>query len=52
MDFSDINISEKQARAIALTIFDDIDSFIESHRQEYEAFLKNEETEVRKCQNT
>ena len=52
MDFSDINISEKQARAIALTIFDDIDSFIESYRQEYEAFLKNEETEVRKCQNT
>lgn len=37
-----VNISQKQAHEFAKAIFADINAYIESHRVEYEAFLKDE----------
>lgn len=37
-----VNISQEQAKEFARTIFSDIHAYIESHRAEYEAFLKEE----------
>lgn len=36
-----IELSRKQAKDIAHAILADIDAYIESHREEYEAYLKN-----------
>lgn len=37
-----VKISQSQAKALAQAIFADIEAYIESHRAEYEAFLKEE----------
>lgn len=37
-----VNISQTQAKEFARAILADIDAYIESHRTEYEAFLKEE----------
>lgn len=37
-----INMSQKQATQFAAAIFADIEAYIENHRAEYEAFLKEE----------
>ena len=37
-----VNISQKQAKEFARTIFADIHAYIESHQAEYEAFLQEE----------
>lgn len=37
-----VEISIHQAQEIAKSIYADIDAYIESHRAEYEAFLKQE----------
>lgn len=37
-----MELSIQQAREIAKSIYTDIDAYIENHREEYEAFLKQE----------
>ena len=36
-------ISQKQAHGIALSIYSDIQSYVNAHRAEYEMFLANEQ---------
>lgn len=38
-----IEISKNQAKEFAAVIFDSIASYIETHKEEYEEFLKSEE---------
>lgn len=35
-------LDKRQAKAIALTIFTDIDAYIQAHPEAYQAFLKEE----------
>lgn len=42
MDFTEFNIGKKQAEEFAKAIFADIESYVETHRQEYEKFLQSE----------
>lgn len=42
MSMKAVNISQKQANEFAKAILADINAYIESHREEYEAFLKEE----------
>lgn len=42
MGYSDIIISQRQAREIAQAVINEIEGYIEQHRSEYEAFLKSE----------
>lgn len=44
MDFYEYKIGKKQAEEFAKAIFADIDDFINEHFEEYEEFLKAEET--------
>jgi len=37
-----VNISQEQAKAFASAIFPDIATYIESHREEFEEFLRDE----------
>lgn len=37
-----IRLDKRQAKAIALTIFTDIDAYIQAHPEAYQAFLKEE----------
>ena len=37
-----IKLDKRQAKAIALTIFTDIDAYIQAHPEAYQAFLKEE----------
>lgn len=37
-----IKLDKHQAKAIALTIFADIDAYIQAHPEAYQAFLKEE----------
>ena len=38
-------ISDVQAKEFARTIFADIDNFVREHQEEYDAFLKAEESD-------
>ncbi len=49
MDFDKYIIGENQIREFALSIFADIDDYIQTHEQEFQEFLKNERMEVKKC---
>lgn len=40
-------ISQEQAHGIALSIYSDIQSYINAHRAEYEVFLANEEKKIK-----
>ncbi len=42
MDYTNFRMSEKQVQAFAKAIFADIDSYVDTHREEYEKFLQNE----------
>lgn len=42
MDYSNFNISQKQAKDFAKAIFADILIYVETHRKEYEMFLQDE----------
>lgn len=43
-----VNISQKKAKEFAILIYRDIRKFCEEHREEYEAFLRQEdENEVK-----
>lgn len=44
MDYSNFKMSKKQIQEFARTIFADIESYIETHREEYERFLKSEKS--------
>ncbi len=44
MDFSNFKMSDKQVREFAKSIFADIASYVETHQEEYEEFLKNEKS--------
>ena len=43
MDFTDFNISNKQAEEFAKAIFADIENYVNEHLEEFEEFLKEEE---------
>jgi len=42
MDFTDFNISKKQAEEFAKAIFADIENYVNEHLEEFEEFLKEE----------
>lgn len=42
MDYTNFRMSEKQVQEFAKAIFADIESYVETHRQEYEKFLQSE----------
>lgn len=44
MDFSNFKMSDKQVREFAKAIFADIESYVETHQEEYEEFLKSEKS--------
>lgn len=44
MDYSNFVISDKQAKEFAKAIFADIQSYIETHQEEYEVFLQSEKS--------
>lgn len=44
----EITIGAAQARSLAMAIFSDIEEYIKSHQDEYEAFLREEEKEQTK----
>lgn len=42
MDYTNFRMSEKQVQEFAKAIFADIESYVETHREEYEKFLQSE----------
>lgn len=44
MDFSSFKMSDKQVLEFAKSIFADIESYVETHQEEYKKFLKKEKS--------
>ena len=42
MDYTNFRMSAKQVQEFAKAIFVDIESYVETHREEYEKFLQSE----------